>query len=468
MADYDFEAPSFSLGLDLDLHSEPQPISQPEPFFQPAKRSSTAANLRTIEEDNDDFESPARVPYQSRAFKRLRRGPMVRLTPRPERWSLSMSGSISINDDTSRGDVYMSTLYVESGTLPGNSGCSSSKPSLHGQRIVTTESGSQWKSRKGKEVSSASASVNVEKNGSNLIFPKLTVSPLRRFQLIDSDSDDPSMIEDPGKEMPHGILSPKDKQSNCSKHADFSSMGTKRASVGKYQNEDLWKDFCSEKSSHIPTPAFDEVIEEYFTNAKNKRKPENECKDTYNETKWDEASLPPAHCYFFHKDSRIRNLVHDRLPYFFPLGAGNNQEYKQQNVSVIDYMGQFGHEVTGLTDRRRNVVKSPTRSKISVKKSQVDRISQDSGSWVNPRSCAGVQKNAGSRRVQAVSKSAGHWYTGSDGQRVYVNKNGQELTGQIAYRHYKKESGKVFKNSQKKTAAKKKTGAAKKSVPKKK
>lgn len=202
---------------------------------------------------------------------------------------------------------------------------------------MTSESGSQWKSRKGKEVSSASASVNVETKGSNVIFPKLTVSPLRRFQLIDSDSDDPSVIEDTDKEMPRVILSPKDKQSDSRKQAALSNQGTK-TSIGTYQNKDLWKDFCSEKSSRIPTPAFDEVCEEYFTNVKNKSIPENDCKVTGNGRKWDETSLPPAHCYFFHNDSRIQKLVRDRLPYFFPLGAGNNQEYKQQNASVIDYM----------------------------------------------------------------------------------------------------------------------------------
>ncbi|PNX59378.1 hypothetical protein L195_g056749 [Trifolium pratense] len=38
---------------------------------------------------------------------------------------------------------------------------------------------------------------------------------------------------------------------------------------------------------------------------------------------------------------------------------------------------------------------------------------------------------------------------------VYVSKNGQELTGRNAYRHYRKESGSGFKKSKKKTSAKK-------------
>lgn len=80
MADYDFEPPSFSLGLDLDLHSEPQHTPPPDPLFQPAKRPLTSANLGTVEEDgDDDFESPVRVSDPPRAFKRLRRGTTARL-----------------------------------------------------------------------------------------------------------------------------------------------------------------------------------------------------------------------------------------------------------------------------------------------------------------------------------------------------------------------------------------------------
>ncbi|GAU40045.1 hypothetical protein TSUD_258390 [Trifolium subterraneum] len=36
-----------------------------------------------------------------------------------------------------------------------------------------------------------------------------------------------------------------------------------------------------------------------------------------------------------------------------------------------------------------------------------------------------------------------------------VSKNGQELTGRNAYRHYRKESGESFKKSKRKTSAKK-------------
>ncbi|KAL7130971.1 hypothetical protein ABFS83_13G167800 [Erythranthe nasuta] len=453
MADFDFQPPSFSLGLDLDLDSEPHPAPPPNSIPQPAKRAPIAASLRTIEEDNDDFESPVRVSDPPRSFKRLRRGPTARVTPETRNTKLR-DGRCHVDDEiegfSSEEDC------SRAGSIPSNSGCSSSKPSLFGQSAVTTESGSQWRSVKGKEVSSASASATVEKRGSSLIFPQLTVSPLRRFQLIDSDSDDPPLNS-----------SPKEKESDSLKHGDFRNLGAKKESVGKYEKEDLWRDFCSGKSTRVPTPVFDEFCEEYFTNAKTKNKPETNLKNTNNGKKSEEGSLPSAHCYFFHDDSRIQKLVRDRLPYFFPLGAVNNQEYtQQQNSPVIDYMGQFGHEDNSRkTVRKNSAEKGPTRSKRNAKKTH------DSENWVNPKSGAGLQKNAGSRRVQAVSdsstKSSGHWYTGSDGRRVYVSKKGQELTGKIAYMNYKKESGTGFTNSKKKGAAKKKT-AAKKSTSNKK
>ncbi|KAL0399228.1 UNVERIFIED_CONTAM: hypothetical protein Sradi_2266100 [Sesamum radiatum] len=460
MADYDFEPPSFSLGLDFDLHSEPQPTPPPDSLLRPAKRRPTAVNLRTIVEDSeDDFESPVRVSDSHvsdppPALKRLRRGPTAQLTSQSRKTD-SEGAPCNVDDEI---EDFSSEEDWPRGNHPTNSVCSSSKPSLRGQGVVSFDSGSQWRSRKGKEISSASASANMETKANNVIFPKLTVSPLRRFQLIDSDSDsdcdDPSVIEDTSKEMRRTTLS-LNKQADSSKHVALSNRETKEASVGKCQNDDLWKDFCSEKSFHILTPAFDEVCEEYFKNVKNKSKSEVDCKVSNNERTLD--------------DSRIQKLVRDRLPYFFPLGAGSNQEYKQQNVSVIDYMGQFGHENNSRqTNKSQNVEKSSTRSKKNVKKSQVNNASQDSENWVNPKDCVGLPKNAGNRRVHAVSKSAGHWYTGPDGHKVYVDKNGKEFTGRVAYIHYRKESGMGLKNSKKKTAAKKTTAAKKRSAPKKK
>ncbi|XP_057809812.1 uncharacterized protein LOC131024324 isoform X2 [Salvia miltiorrhiza] len=425
MAYYDFEPPSFSLGLDFDL-SQPQTTPPPDPIPQPAKRPSSAPNLRPIEEeDDDDFECPVRVSEPPRALKRLRRVTTAR--PRPP----SQEPKVDYKDQCVDDDIEDFSSDEDSlrGSLPSNSVCSSSKPSLHRKKVVTSEPGMQWISPKGKEFPSSSASINVETRGSSMIFPKLTVSPLRRFQLIDSDSDDPSTIEDTRKETPSVVLSPEEKEKDHRK-------GTK-TSVGKHQTKDLWKDLCPERSSCIPTPAFDEFCNEYFTGLNNKSMAKIDCKHTGIGANRDKTSLPPAHCYFFHNDSRIQKLVRERLPHFFPLEVGNNQDMKQQNVSVIDYMGQFGGEQDSRqTSRKQTVEKNSKISKKNTKSLQVDGTSEHSGKWVTPKTCAA--KNAGSRKEQAVGGCSGTWYTGQNGQRVYVTKNGEELTGRIAYRQYKK------------------------------
>ena len=75
------------------------------------------------------------------------------------------------------------------------SGCSSSKFSLHGHGVFTKQSASQCEATKRKHASNIPASANLETSSNKLMFRKLTVSPLRRFKLIDSDSDDPSISE---------------------------------------------------------------------------------------------------------------------------------------------------------------------------------------------------------------------------------------------------------------------------------
>ncbi|KAG6384308.1 hypothetical protein SASPL_155880 [Salvia splendens] len=430
MADFDFEPPSFSLGLDFDL-SQPQITPPPDPIPQPAKRPSSAPILRPIEEDDDDdFQCPIRVSEPPRDFKRLRRVTTARPRPCPR----------------------------NKGTLPNYSICSSSKLSLHRKKVVTSEPGNQWISTKGKEFPSSSASINVQSRGSNMIFPKLTVSPLRRFQLIDSDSDfdDPSTTEDMLREPPIVVLSPEEEKTDYCEGA--------KTSVGKHQTKDLWKDLCPEKSSSIPTPAFDEFCKEYFSGLKDKSMPKINCQQPGSGVNRDKkTNLPPAHCYFFHNDSRIQKLVRERLPHFFPLELGNNQDMKQQNASVIDYMGQFsGEQNSRQTSHRQTVAKTPKRSRKNTKNSQVDVISEHSGGWVTPK--ASAKKNAGSRNGQSSvsgSRCTGTWHNGQNGRKVYVAKNGQELTGQIAYRQYKRDSGKGFKNTKKKTAAKKKTASRK-------
>ncbi|GJZ97387.1 uncharacterized mitochondrial protein-like protein [Tanacetum coccineum] len=96
----------------------------------------------------------------------------------------------------------------------------------------------------------------------------MTVSPLRKFQLIDSDSDSdiPSISEVATKKT-------------CDKSEPYSNrrkcVNEPRKlseSLDTSTGKDLWEDFRHEKSFHIPTPALDEVCEECLSSMKEKAK----------------------------------------------------------------------------------------------------------------------------------------------------------------------------------------------------
>lgn len=243
--------------------------------------------------------------------------------------------------------IYLSLRADEHQPAQYNSVCSSSKIPLRGCGVLTTQSSSVSKTRKRELASDAPSSASMETSHSGLLFPKLTVSPLRRFQLLDSDSDSdhPSVSEDI-KKGSHKIEPP-------SKGLGSTASNQKRKLlVDRPQNEDLWKDFCPAKSFHIPTPALDEVCEEYFQSFKNKNAASidaylgnsRECHVTASTSEifeqcWDSTSpLPPSHGYFFHDDPRIQKLVRSRLPNFSPLGIVASIENQQPCAPVINYM----------------------------------------------------------------------------------------------------------------------------------
>ncbi|CAK9175504.1 unnamed protein product [Ilex paraguariensis] len=310
---------------------------------------------------------------------------------------------------------------------------STSKFSLRGLGVLTKEPACQRKKTTKKHFSDPQVSVNMEAGSNKMMFPKLTVSPLRRFQLIDSDSDsdfgDPCFSEGANRGTNKLDSSLKERpSSNSGQRAASIEQWKTKESVSMACTEDLWKDFCSEKGFHIPTPALDEVCEEYFRSVKDKNVAKNSnkgCHENSNvrkndEQQWDVGNAS-VHRYFFHDDPRIQKLVRSRLPNFFPVGAVNNRGYKPPDASVIDYMGQFGNgEGSKQADGKHNSEVGSRRSRNNSKKSKAEELPQGSGSWMNPKRCTEIPKDAGKRRVHAVGQSAGHWYTGPDGKRVTV------------------------------------------------
>ncbi|MBA0553208.1 hypothetical protein Golob_012409 [Gossypium lobatum] len=442
-----FDAPSFSLGLDFDADSEPQ--LQAEDHLEPILAPNPSASFNIIEENADEFESeqvmdsdPDTRPDPPRVLKRLRRAADESSATKKESEKTLVwdNGDDDIEEFSSsqekNADVDSSTQY--------HSVCSSSKIPLKRLGLVTTQSSSQSSSRKAGQASVASASASLKASHDGLTFPKLTISPLRRFQLLDSDSDDdPSDCEFTGKGACKSDPLSKEQQSTASERKRKTSFGTP-------QNEDLWKDISLMNSSCVQTPAFDEVCKEYFQSLNHKsasqklgsRKADlssQELGSQKTEQFQDlDDPLPPAHRYFFHADPRIQNLVRGRLPFFSPLSMADSGGHQQPTVSIMDFKNQFNK---GESSKQRGSRKGSGKNCSTSRSSKSKKPNAENGAfegWVNPKTSAAVPKNAGKRRVHASGQPAGHWYTSPEGRKVYITRTGQELSGQMAYRHYRK------------------------------
>ncbi|KAK9155735.1 hypothetical protein Sjap_003215 [Stephania japonica] len=515
----DFEAPSFSLGLDLDFDYET--LINPNEQSIAQRTGDPTISVISDESGDEDFgDRDLGCEEQRRVFKRLKRGLTRSSSSSSRRCRVEIDEFSSQEDGIGGEDLILKfnsadlevgmacCLPSKRSLMQSHSLCSSSKLT---QNALTRQSWSKTKGGKTNPVLGASASINLEASDTKLMFPKL-VSPIRRFQLLDSDSDldDTSIIENRCND-PHVGTSEKEKKGGSSQCGTSEQKKKAVLSAGMSRIEDLWKNFTPKEAVSVSTPALDDFFEEYHRSSKDNNaskcsvermhlkssKGYENCINGNAESCGILHSLPPAYQYFFHDDPRIQRLVRDRLPNFFPLGVVDDQGNKS-DAAAIDYMRQFGNGETSsqfyskvnkilegsLRGAKRNVRSSSTKEasqvsniwqdpKTCVSKVQGGRAkggrknatkpcakeaSEASSSWMNHKSSVSNPKDAGRRRVHADSHSVGHWYTGQDGRKVYVSKNGQEYTGQMAYRQYKKESGAGSKRSRKKTTSKKKSG----------
>lgn len=223
------------------------------------------------------------------------------------------------------------------------SSCSSRVP-LHGSGVLSNQPSISRGKRKQSDVP-ASAASGISSVAS--LFQRSSRSPLRRFQLLDSDSEDdhPSTSRDLSGVTKKHDSSSKDQQSIASK--------PKRKEPGSMRCiKDLWKDFPP-AISKIQTPALDDVCQDYFRSIKTSSIAQKQssavasssnsgyynltgCQQTGQFLDFSHPS-PPSHCFFLHSDPRIQNLARQRLPNFLPLGIFNDRE-GQRDVFLVDYM----------------------------------------------------------------------------------------------------------------------------------
>lgn len=223
------------------------------------------------------------------------------------------------------------------------SSCSSRVP-LHGSGVLSNQPSISRGKRKQSDVP-ASAASGISSVAS--LFQRSSRSPLRRFQLLDSDSEDdhPSTSRDLSRVTKKHDSSSKDQPSIAIK--------PKRKEPGSIPSiKDLWKDF-SPAISKIQTPALDDVCQDYFSSIKTTSTAQKQSSaaasssnsGNHNLTGFQQTGQfldfshpsPPSHRFFLHSDPRIRNLARQRLPNFLPLGIVNDRE-SQREVFLVDYM----------------------------------------------------------------------------------------------------------------------------------
>jgi hypothetical protein len=169
---------------------------------------------------------------------------------------------------------------------------------------------------------------NLEKSDKTKLLPKLTISPLRKIHVLDTDSDSDNYSD--------------------------SGFDNKKSEVklGKGRKE----------KPRMETPALDEFCKEYFRSKSDLNAPlktddpgTSTCSsrvfDPVEFTRDFEDILPkddsssefsinylPCYKYFNHNNARISALVRERLPHFTPIRMVNGRANRQNGSQNLDYM----------------------------------------------------------------------------------------------------------------------------------
>ncbi|KAJ0234455.1 hypothetical protein HA466_0274730 [Hirschfeldia incana] len=170
------EAPSFSLGFDLDAASDPKPgltgDDEPEPGL-------------TVSDSDPELGPGSSSP----ALKRLRRG-VNDTNKRSAEDNASVGRAEDRDDDDDDIEEFSSPEDPPASTRSHFSSCSS-RVSLRGSGIFTNQPSSISRSlEKRKRLDDVPVSTGSGTTSVAPLFQSSNTSPLRRFQLLESDSDD--------------------------------------------------------------------------------------------------------------------------------------------------------------------------------------------------------------------------------------------------------------------------------------
>ncbi|KAJ6821028.1 uncharacterized protein M6B38_394870 [Iris pallida] len=208
----DYTAPSFSLGFDFDDEEEEQP---PLPNPSPNRREGFDSD-ETLDPDQEQEEEEEEAEPLPRA-------------PSPSRYQAAEAGPTTVGGEDCSGRRYRGPLLARgtsaarhkknnrSPFLQSRASCGTSNFSLHSCVVVSSQAANKLKSAKITPASNASTSASFEASTSNNSFPRLTVTPLRKIHLLDSDLDDPSTNK--GRAQDSKGVDTSKKRTQCTQYA---------------------------------------------------------------------------------------------------------------------------------------------------------------------------------------------------------------------------------------------------------
>lgn len=215
-----------------------------------------------------------------------------------------------------------SSLFADVPPSVGSCSTSSnSKFSLLNRGVLMTQSATKANASKFTQTPNTAASISLEESCTKKLLPKITVSPMRKIYLLDSDTD---ADDDHNQSKAKTLQQNKKPQGSCSVLKSGATMN------------DNWA-----------TPALDEFCNEYFKSPKgagfsqqkegNTSQPKStrhfQQPTSSSGTKLDDG--PPAMQYLFHPDPRVGDLFRNRLQHFVPIGAGSTRGNEQNRAESL-------------------------------------------------------------------------------------------------------------------------------------
>jgi hypothetical protein len=237
---------------------------------------------------------------------------------------------------------------------PSVGSCSTSSNttfSLLNRGILKTQSASKANTTRATQTPNFSASKVLEESCTKKLLPKVTISPMRKIHLLDSDTDAEDEQNQNKAKKPVGPV--KERQETMHKY--MQEKPTFQENRKPPQGSTTVQKSEAIMNNNWATPAFDEFCNEYFASTKDvgssqQKEGNNFCCSKVSQRKYPDEmeghfqqqstssggvlddnldNQPPAMHYLFHHDPRVRDLVSGRLQHFIPVGAGSTRENEQ-------------------------------------------------------------------------------------------------------------------------------------------